>query len=379
MPEIKRLIWLPTVRCNCNCVFCGERHKLDAEEVDCDFILKKIVESSRFKGGFLSITGGEPFLKENLPVVLAHLCNLKQWSIDITTNGTCVEQIEEFCRHLNTTDNLYFSVSIDGPQQVHDALRHHSGAFEKAIETIRILKNFGINCKINTVLQRENISLIDEFDHSIQNLLGQVNISYIPEVYGISPKNSFPYTDLEVERIFPHIQKGDQIGQVYLQKKGEVSIRNCHAGQKSFALSPDGKIYTCLTAFAYMSLTKSQRHFVGDLREISLDNAIDIIRNSEATCSNAVKECSGCWNICEVGNEMGIYNVPLYRILGENRNTTREDVMNCYRYILGREPESEDVVSWYADNVKDADDLRIAFLRSEEFREKYAALVINEE
>jgi len=50
---------------------------------------------------------------------------------------------------------------------------------------------------------------------------------------------------------------------------------------------------------------------------------------------------------------------------------TAQDVIACYRYILGREPESEAVIE-QALQVKNVDDLRLAFLRSDEFQKKYA-------
>jgi SAM-dependent methyltransferase len=47
---------------------------------------------------------------------------------------------------------------------------------------------------------------------------------------------------------------------------------------------------------------------------------------------------------------------------------TRDEVVDCYRHILGREPENEEVVQDYMIRVKNANELREIFLNSAEFR-----------
>ena len=54
---------------------------------------------------------------------------------------------------------------------------------------------------------------------------------------------------------------------------------------------------------------------------------------------------------------------------------TRDEVVNAYRYILGRYPESENVVEGQAATVVDFDDLRQNMLKSPEFAVKYASLI----
>jgi len=50
---------------------------------------------------------------------------------------------------------------------------------------------------------------------------------------------------------------------------------------------------------------------------------------------------------------------------------SREDVINAYRYILGREPESEAAINSHL-NIDTIDALRYRFLRGEEFASKYS-------
>lgn len=54
------------------------------------------------------------------------------------------------------------------------------------------------------------------------------------------------------------------------------------------------------------------------------------------------------------------------------RPASREEVLGCYRYILGREPEDEAVVERQLARGLPLAELRLAFLRSEEFRNRHA-------
>ena len=51
----------------------------------------------------------------------------------------------------------------------------------------------------------------------------------------------------------------------------------------------------------------------------------------------------------------------------------RNDVIQAYRLILGREPESEEVVNRYANDIQDVASLRELFIGSIEFRREFEA------
>lgn len=70
--RIERIIYIPTLRCNCACKHCGESHYFKEEECDPSLIWRRVVESTCFSGQF-SVTGGEPFLKAGLPGELAKI------------------------------------------------------------------------------------------------------------------------------------------------------------------------------------------------------------------------------------------------------------------------------------------------------------------
>lgn len=72
MPELDRLIYVPTLRCNCACKHCGQSRYFPEEECDPALISQRLLESDSFSSQF-SITGGEPFLKNGIAGSLAKI------------------------------------------------------------------------------------------------------------------------------------------------------------------------------------------------------------------------------------------------------------------------------------------------------------------
>ena len=59
--------------------------------------------------------------------------------------------------------------------------------------------------------------------------------------------------------------------------------------------------------------------------------------------------------------------------MGGDPLLSREDVINAYKFILGRAPESEQVIEGHR-GYGTVDELRLAFLMSSEFRTRFLYL-----
>ena len=73
MSDISRVIYYPTLACNCRCKHCGEEQRLYEPECDCELIEQRLVESRYFENMILSITGGAPFLHTRSPDMRARV------------------------------------------------------------------------------------------------------------------------------------------------------------------------------------------------------------------------------------------------------------------------------------------------------------------
>ena len=162
--------WHITDRCNLRCTHCYQESYSAASELGLDdlkWIADEIIGtlSKWNKRGDIAITGGEPLLKREI-FPLMHYLELASEvsSLDILSNGTLInESIVERIKGL--TKLRCVQISLDGAfPESNDAIRGE-GTFQRALESIRLLRNSEISVNIMFTLQRMNLgdvpSLID--------------------------------------------------------------------------------------------------------------------------------------------------------------------------------------------------------------------------
>ncbi len=99
----------------------------------------------------LDITGGEPFLRDDLPQFFSGICRLKQknlkslQSIAVTTNGFLTTRIldclQEILPKLRDRDiDLVMVCAMDAIGDIHERIRNYPDAWSKVNETIKGLK-----------------------------------------------------------------------------------------------------------------------------------------------------------------------------------------------------------------------------------------------
>ncbi|MEW6555752.1 MAG: radical SAM protein [Elusimicrobiota bacterium] len=142
LPE--QVTFFVTNRCNMNCQHCFYRQNLNKANVEFTLDeLKRIIPSlGRFS--FLSLTGGEPFLREDLSEIAGLFVNINKVArISIPTNGFFTEKIFDSTRKILKIagkTKILVKISIDGIGEKHDNIRAIDGSFNKDIETFTVLK-----------------------------------------------------------------------------------------------------------------------------------------------------------------------------------------------------------------------------------------------
>ncbi len=125
-----------TYRCNAKCTMCHIwKYPSDrSKEITADDVatLPQMVR--------LNVTGGEPFLKDDLGEIL-EVVKKKAKRVVISTNGFLTKRtLEVMSRH----KDVGIRISVDGMEEVHDAIRGFKGANQKSLETLRGLKDLGL-------------------------------------------------------------------------------------------------------------------------------------------------------------------------------------------------------------------------------------------
>ena len=117
------IIYTPTYRCNYKCYHCNlENLAANQIELNASEIYKIFRDSKTLNKLPIDISGGEPFLKEDIIEIITNLIKLGH-SVGINTNGSFPEKIRKLIKEVENTDLMSFGVSIDGFENIHDKIR----------------------------------------------------------------------------------------------------------------------------------------------------------------------------------------------------------------------------------------------------------------
>ncbi len=125
-----------TYRCNAKCTMCN-RYKCPSkpdEEISIETI-KKLPEMY-----FTNITGGEPFMREDLKDIVRELYK-KSERIVISTNGFFTDRIVDLCKEF---PQVGIRISIEGLEQTNNEIRGLDDGFNKGYKTLETLVEMGM-------------------------------------------------------------------------------------------------------------------------------------------------------------------------------------------------------------------------------------------
>lgn len=151
----KNIIWDVTYACNLNCPHClTDSGRKRARELDTKEAFRLIAEFASAKVLYLSLSGGEPFLRQDILEILGCIADTGM-RVDIASNGFDVPP--RIIKQLRDLPVFQIQVSIDGIGEEHNRFRGRQGAFENACKTLRRFKDEGLSTSINTTATARNI------------------------------------------------------------------------------------------------------------------------------------------------------------------------------------------------------------------------------
>jgi MoaA/NifB/PqqE/SkfB family radical SAM enzyme len=265
-----------TRRCNARCGFCfsraipeGAGPELSAEEIarvagSCGSLL------------WLSFSGGEVFLRDDLPAVVAAAARgTRPAIILLPTNGLLPERVREATAEILATcreSTVVVKISLDGPPALHDRLRGVPGAFDRALETHRGLAGLArrfprLELGVNTVFCAANQGAMAETARIVSGLDG-VRTHTVSLVRGALPDPALGVVDEELyELVAEELARGLRSGAqpVYRFRGARVKaaqdivqrrlIRRtaaerrqvipCHAGRLNLVVTATGELHPC--------------------------------------------------------------------------------------------------------------------------------------
>ncbi len=286
-----QIIFYPTSRCNANCSHCYNFNRQINTTKNNELSLDEI---NRISSGFghikaLTISGGEPFLREDLKEIISifYKNNGLQY-VSIHTNAFLTQKISQTISEILQSLkglNVVICISIDGIGKLHDQIRGVPDGFNKATDTIKELK------KIKKIFNNLYLVSSTMYSHSTQDTFLQT-FDYIQnEITGIKPSLSFirgnthineeknvnidgyenfyskykSIKDKSIKPLSPMALKEtleNIINKIVIKNHltGKQSIP-CQAGQKLVVIYENGDVYPCET---------SNQKF-GNLRDVNYD------------------------------------------------------------------------------------------------------------
>ena len=109
---------------------------------------------------FILLTGGEPMLHPEFDTIY-HTLRSMGFIITLNTNGTLIT--EEMCRTTFREKPRRVNVTLYGSSRAtYEQLCHYGDGFERTMRGLRLLRQYGIDTKLNFSLVRANVHEFDE-------------------------------------------------------------------------------------------------------------------------------------------------------------------------------------------------------------------------
>jgi len=158
---LRLLFWEATIKCNLRCAHCrrlesNETAFRDLSTAQAENLVNQLVELGRKQTVMpvLVFSGGEPLCRDDLFGLIAYAKGLGIIPA-LATNGTMIDA--GVAERIANSGIVRVAVSLDGATaEAHDRLRQMEGAFQRAIEGIRHLRDKGLSFQIIITLTRNN-------------------------------------------------------------------------------------------------------------------------------------------------------------------------------------------------------------------------------
>jgi radical SAM protein with 4Fe4S-binding SPASM domain len=288
-----------TESCNQNCLHCGVvRGAKREEELSKQEILSLIEKLVQLGTQSLAITGGEPFLREDLFEIIGYAS--QRMNTILSTNATLItpDMAKTLSRY-----KLTIQISLDGSNpEVHDKVRGE-GSFAKTIKGIEYIKkegmeNFHLCVTVTRLNVTDSISIL-----SLAREMGIKGVRFLPLqklgnasdnwlILALSSDEQVQFYRClygEVIHRFPELKISAGLQGFSLQDTDTGMW--CQIG-RSLAITSRGDLYPC-------PLLTDEQFFLGNLREGVLEG-IDYSRKRERLVRDylnrtvQIEECKSC-------------------------------------------------------------------------------------
>ena len=169
------VIWNLVRRCNLTCKHCYSisTDKDFPGELTTQEIYTVMDDLHAFHVPVLILSGGEPLLRPDI-YAISKRAKAMGFYVGLSTNGTLISK--DNIQNIVDVGYDYVGISIDGIKKTHDMFRRREGAFDEAMNGIKLCKQHGIKAGMRFTLTRDNA-------HELPQVLQLLNAYDIDKFY----------------------------------------------------------------------------------------------------------------------------------------------------------------------------------------------------
>jgi radical SAM protein with 4Fe4S-binding SPASM domain len=267
-PQSLLLQWHVTERCNLRCAHCYQESYSGEELLFQDLVrvLDQFIDllglwKHEARGlpvrGHITVTGGEPFVRQDLVAFLEILSvNRERFSFAILTNGSFIDAA--MARRLRSLGPSFVQVSMEGTRATHDKIRGQ-GDFDRTISALKHLVRERIRTFISFTAHRNNFREFTEVARLGRRL--RVSLVWadrlIPWGTGsalrkqvLTPKETHEF--FEIMHRERRKARRDWLGRTEIGMHRALQFLvaggkpySCAAGETLVSVQPNGDLYPC--------------------------------------------------------------------------------------------------------------------------------------
>lgn len=281
-----------TYRCNFRCEICdfwGPEYQKE-HELSLDDMRLIGTKLNRLGTLIISLAGGEPLMREDLPEVIGILNRANHFPI-LITNGWFVD--EEKGRDLLKAGLQEISVSVDYAEAAkHDAQRGMKGAWERAMKALEILHRNRVDKRnrvhMISVLMDDNLEEVEP----LIRLAREIGVTYMVNLYSWNrgtkkprlPGNEVTQHLLDLKRKYPEFITLTSYLEQFDRAIAEGGVGDCQTGRLLLNIDNHGNVARC---------TETLDEPVGNILTDDVRELQERLLQVQRT-----RACAQCWTSC---------------------------------------------------------------------------------
>lgn len=303
--RLQKCVWEITLACCFSCKYCGSSGgKARENELTTDECLCVAGELKDLGCRRVSLIGGEVFMRKDWKEIAGWLTG-HGISVNIITNGFLFT--EKLIGDLREIAVESVSVSVDGPEAVHDKYRQ-KGSYERALRAIKVLSESGIPTSVISTLNSENVTYLTEFYETLKNFrifawqlqacspMGNAAKAKLNYAFDMGEVIRFVTERMDTAPFFLGV--ADNIGYftpeegfIRGNRSGKAVFPGCSAGITACGIDSVGNVRGCESIY-------DERFNEGNLREKSLreiwEDPENFSYNRKFTADLLTGKCADC-------------------------------------------------------------------------------------